>query len=272
MTLEFHVPSSPLDQFIESFLYYRDFQPEHLIDRLLPDGNVTLLIELTGAPQYLYDNQTLAEKQRCSKTWFSGNRDGYITIPSCRDIEMFVVNFRKGMSGPFLQDPLSTYTNHIVDGEQAFSPKIFNLREQLLACPTPEEMFRCAAQFFIKLGGPRLEVNPFIVFAVDSIAAKPGQDTLRVLADKVGYSQKHLIKLFKQHVGLTPKSFMRIMRFQRVIRDIETQASLRWTDVAYQSGYYDQAHFIHDFRHFSGLTPGDYVQRKNGQINYVPVD
>lgn len=272
MILELHIPSWPLGEFIASFLYYKDFRPEHAIDRLLPDGNVTLLIELTGAPQHVYDNDTLKESQLCRNAWFSGNRNGFITIPSCRDIEMFVVNFHKGKSFPFLRDPLLAYTNCIVDAEIAFSNTILELRETLLSKTTPAAMFDAAEHYFLTTGKDRMELQPCIDFAVTSLTEHPGQQTLQELSEKIGYSQKHFIQLFKTHVGITPKAFMRIMRFQHAIREVEQKSHFNWTEIAFQAGYYDQAHFIHDFKKFAGFTPGEYLARKNAQLNYVPVE
>jgi AraC-like DNA-binding protein len=77
--------------------------------------------------------------------------------------------------------------------------------------------------------------------------------------------------MFKQHVGITPKAFMKIMRFQKAVMEIERCRSVNWAGVAYESGYYDQAHFIHDFRQFSGFTPAQYAEMKKDFTNYVPI-
>ena len=96
MVFEVHIPAYPLNQFIESFIYYRDYNPVHSVDRLLPDGNINVVIDLTDYPKYIYDNDTLKEIQACKNVWFSGIRNHYITIPSGKDSEMFIINFVKG--------------------------------------------------------------------------------------------------------------------------------------------------------------------------------
>ncbi len=74
MIFETHFPSFPLKQFIESFVYFKDFNPVHTVDRFLPDGNVNVVIDLTDYPQFIYNNHTLKEIQTCKEVSFSGLR------------------------------------------------------------------------------------------------------------------------------------------------------------------------------------------------------
>jgi AraC-like DNA-binding protein len=271
MVFRLHIPAYPLNMFIESFIYYRDYQPVHTVDRFLPDGQVNVVFDLTDYPKYIYDNNTLQEIQACRNVWFSGIRTTYITIPSGRDSEMFVINFHKGKAYPFMEMPMCELTDSVVDAELVLSPQILNLRELLLSTPEIARKFWVAEQYLMRHFGDRLVPNPFIDFAVNSILKLPDVVTVDEISRRVGYSQKHLISLFKEHVGITPKAFMRVMRFQKAIRDIEQCRQINWAQFATASGYYDQAHFINDFRSFSGFTPAQYVASKNDQLNYVPV-
>jgi len=77
--------------------------------------------------------------------------------------------------------------------------------------------------------------------------------------------------MFKQQVGVTPKAYVKIMRFQKAIGEIEASGEVDWTGISQDCGFYDQAHFIHNFKFFSGFTPEEYVRRKSDTLNYVPV-
>ena len=266
-----HTPAFPLSQFIESFVYYKGYDPEHSVDRFLPDGYVYVVIDLTDYPKFIYDNHTLKEIQSCKNVWFSGIREKYITIPSGRDSEMFIIYFRKGMAYPFVEMPMHELTDFVVDGELVMTGDILNLREALLSCVTIQEKCLLAEQYLMRGYAKKLEVNPFISYAVKSIIQHPGQASLTALSAQVGYTRKHMIHLFKQHVGLTPKAFMRVMRFQKAIAEISAGKFTGWTEIAYQSGYFDQAHFIHDFKAFSGFTPGQYLSMQSAYTNYVAV-
>lgn len=271
MVFEIFQPAFPLNQFIESFIYYRDYNPLHRVDRFLPDGNVNIVIDLTDYPKYIYDNESLKEIQACRHVWFSGIRNHYITIPSGKDSEMFIINFHKGRAYPFVQMPLHELTDSVVDGDLVLTREIMDLRDMILEEPVIARKFITVEQFLLKKFYRRLIPNPFIEFAVNTIVSSPGQMSIQQISGKVGFSQKHLIKLFKDHVGLTPKGFLKILRFQKAIEEIHTSRLPDWTRIAFESGFYDQAHFINDFKLFSGFTPKQYTQHQYEHLNYIPV-
>ncbi len=77
------------------------------------------------------------------------------------------------------------------------------------------------------------------------------------LARHVGVSPRQLERVFAERVGVTPKNYLRVMRFQEVLRTLRGGVrSTAWAEVATSHGYYDQAHFIRDFKMFVGVTPG----------------
>lgn len=271
MEFHVHVPGFPLNQFVESFVYYKSYQPDHSLDRFLPDGNVNVVIDLTEQPKYIYDNHTLKEIQACRRVWFSGIRNGFITIPSGKDSEMFIINFHKGRAYPFVEMPMDELTDMVVDGQLVMTEEILVIRDKVLEAGDPAGKFARAEEHLVAVFGKRLVRNPFVEYAVGQILRQPRQLTIGELTRKVGYSQKHFIHLFRTHVGVTPKSFMRIARFQRVIEGISANSSPDWVSVASDSGYYDQSHFISDFRHFSGFSPGQYLSSQGDYLNYVAV-
>jgi AraC-like DNA-binding protein len=91
------------------------------------------------------------------------------------------------------------------------------------------------------------------------------------VTDCVGLSARRFIELFHRQVGLTPKTFSRVRRFQRVLRAVHGRREIDWAQVALENGYYDQAHFIHDFQGFSGSTPSAYSSLAGPHLNHVPL-
>lgn len=271
MIMEVRKPGGPLGQYVENFLYYRGYQPEHSLDRFLPDGHVNIVVDLTDYPKYIYDNDTLKEIQACRNVWFSGIRNRYITIPSGRDSEMFIINFYRGKAYPFVAMPMNELTDCVVDGDLVLTGEVLNLRHGLMAARSVDGMFRFAERYLTRAFARKLSPNPFVDYAVQQLTASPSGMTMEGLARKVGYSQKQLIKIFKEHVGVTPKSFLRIMRFQKAVQDLEARKRVDWASVAVDAGFYDQAHFIHDFKEFAGFTPEQYFRSKGEFTNYIPV-
>jgi AraC-like DNA-binding protein len=271
MIYEVHLPAFPLNQFIESFVYFKDYNPTHVVDRFLPDGNIYVVIDLTDYPKFIHDNHSLKEVQSCRNVWFSGIRNNYITIPSGRDSEMFIINFHKGKAYPFVEMPMNELTDYVVDGELVMSHEILEMREELLEQDSIKQKFEYAEQYLLKAFSNKLTVEPFIDYSVNLILRSSHTVAINYLSDKIGFSKKHFIKIFKEHVGVTPKSFLKIIRFQKAIQEIAATRTANWARIAHESGYYDQAHFINDFKDFSGFTPKQYLTMKSDFTNYVAV-
>ncbi len=109
------------------------------------------------------------------------------------------------------------------------------------------------------------------------------------VVEDIGYSQRHVRNLFRRWVGLSPKEFGSLRRFQQVLATLaretaqddptaalelrgERLSEPNWAEVAADHGYYDQSHLIHDFRRYAGMTPGTYAESFRGLENYLPLD
>jgi AraC-like DNA-binding protein len=94
-----------------------------------------------------------------------------------------------------------------------------------------------------------------VEWAVRRIEGSSGTMSMRALARELGYSQKHVIQLFHDQVGVPPKLLSRIVRFDRLVQHLRAGGAGSWADLALEFGYYDQAHLVRDVRQFTGLTP-----------------
>lgn len=95
--------------------------------------------------------------------------------------------------------------------------------------------------------------------AVDLVARHHGSVRVERLAAHLGIGRRRLERGFRRHVGLTPKQFARLTRFQAAIARLARSPEVRWADLAADLGFYDQAHLIREFRSFAGLTPTAYL-------------
>jgi AraC-like DNA-binding protein len=106
---------------------------------------------------------------------------------------------------------------------------------------------------------PSTPADPRIARAVD-LASAGGRARPAAIAREVGLSYRQLGRLFRERLGFGPKPLLRLGRFQRALRALESQGGGRLATVALQAGYYDQAHLGRDFRLFAGVTPGRYLR------------
>ncbi|HEX2204306.1 MAG TPA: helix-turn-helix domain-containing protein, partial [Longimicrobium sp.] len=100
--------------------------------------------------------------------------------------------------------------------------------------------------------------------AVRRIEASGGRVRVRELAQGLGVGERRLEQLFARQVGLSPKAMCRIARFRAAVALLQRDPERAWTDVAYDRGFYDQSHLVHEFRALSGLAPGDFRARGCG--------
>ena len=273
MIFRAHVPRFPLDRFIELFVHFERAEHAHTVDRFLPNGDTEILIDFHDAPQFIYDNNSLKEIQACNRIWASGVRTEPITIPSGNGASMMVISFKKGMAYPFFPFPMSEIADSVVDADLVWGEEFALVREQMLETNDVDRRVTLMEDFLFERFSSGLVVDGCVAFAVGEMARNPHRLNIARMNARIGYSQKHFISMFKKRVGLTPKAYLKIMRFQKAVGAIENSRSdgVDWPSLSYDCGFFDQSHFINDFRVFSGFTPEEYLAKKSDYLNYVPV-
>ncbi|MBX3290168.1 MAG: AraC family transcriptional regulator [Acidobacteria bacterium] len=273
MISQIHIPVYPLNRFFEIFFYYKGAKLSHSVDRFLPNGDTEILIDFQDRPQHIYDNDSLKEIQACHHVWTSGVRTEPITIPAGTDSEMMVLMFKKGMASSFFPFPMNEIANTVLDADLVWGSDLAILREQMLGTQDIDERFQMAENLLLEKFTSKLMLNPCIAYAVNEMRTRPDRLSIARMNHNIGYSQKHFIEMFKRQVGITPKAYLKIMRFQHVLMRLENASAdaVDWPAIAFDSGFYDQSHFIHDFKLFSGFTPSAYLEKSNGVRDYIPV-
>lgn len=268
-----HFPSSPLNRHIESTFHYSDFMPEHSVERVVPTGHLFLIFELDGIPRNTFDNETQEPRQTFTKVWISGQHTGCITISAHEQSEMFVIQFKPAGAFPFIQVPVFDLKDQIVPAEEILGMEILTLRDQLLAEETPDEKFEAGDKWLKSRFDETKQPPETMLSVLDQLQKKP-VSMLSEIIEEYPNTQKHLIDQFKRYVGLTPKKYQRIVRFNEILQKIRDTEQITWAEIAYRCGYSDQSHFIKEFNHFSGFNPQEFIDREYHQDepNFFPLD
>jgi len=133
---------------------------------------------------------------------------------------------------------------------------------QLAAGRSWEARFRLLDEALLgRLAVARTPAAP-VAWAWQRLEESGGRAAIAPLAAAAGWSQKHLIERFRQHVGVAPKRLARILRFSRFAERLRSAGAVQWAGLAFDSGYYDQAHLIRDCHAFAGCTPRQLVARR----------
>ena len=118
----------------------------------------------------------------------------------------------------------------------------------------------------------QLDRHPAVRFALalfdDSQGARPVSDVV----GRIGISSRRFVELFRSEVGLSPKLFCRIRRFNETLRRVEQMTDVDWGDLALSCGYFDQAHFNHDFHAFSGINPSTYLKERTSRTHVAAIE
>lgn len=165
------------------------------------------------------------------------------------------VRFHLGGLAPFAREPLAAFTDLTPAPDSVLGPQVLALEAALRADPDPDEAADLLDTFFLD----RLTaVPPAFARALNTLIATGGRASVADLSAAAGVSQRQLERLFARHLGIPPKMVGRIVRFQGALRSLMADPGCPLGELAAGAGYYDQAHFIRDFRLFSGGVPRGY--------------
>jgi AraC-like DNA-binding protein len=168
------------------------------------------------------------------------------------------VRFRSGMAAGFIPVPGSEMTDRLLPLHDVWGTKVRRLSEQLGEAKSADESIALLAGQLVGHLGDSAE--PGVVQKVSAnIIDRSGQVRVDDLAFDAGLSARQLRRLFIEQMGLSPKHFCRVIRFRHSLSRLRASRRGDWADVALECGYYDQAHFINEFREFSGYTPSEFA-------------
>jgi AraC-like DNA-binding protein len=191
----------------------------------------------------------------------AGARSQFVELDTSRPFSAIGVHFKAGGGSPFFGLPASELLNRSVALDLVWGRFATELADRLWTAGTPEQQFGILEDALLERGRNRLSVDPAVQYALDVIERSGGAQSVHAITGRIGLSSRRFLDVFRSEVGLSPKAFSRIRRFAAVLRRIERALEADWAELALSCGYYDQAHFNHDFRAFSGLSPSAYLRQ-----------
>lgn len=259
--------------FIESIFHFSGLTPEHSIERVVPTGHIFILFELDNVPRNTFANETLEIKNTYNKAWISGIQKNYISISTPQHSEMLVIQLKPFGAFPYLHIPIHEITDKIVSGEKIFGDSIFELRGHIISTKRSEDKMALAEEWLVQRMDEDKIPSAELLDVMANLEKEPVTN-LKNIIDSYPYTQKHLIEQFKKYVGVNPKYYQRILRFNEILAQLNQHKKISWTQVAYHCGYTDQSHFIKEFKHFSGFNPMTYIHNgyEKEEPNFFPLD
>ena len=258
MTTHLRVPSGPLAEFVELIWVAEDYAPPHAKERLMPGGAMNLVVGW-NAHGVVWSGA-------------SGVHTESMMLDTSAPFSIIGVSFKAGGGFPFFPMPAGELHNLTVPLDAVWGARAGELCERLMAAQAPAAKVAVVERALTAGARGKLDRHPAVRYAVAELGRTPEPRPVGSVVDEIGLSQRRFIEIFRNEVGVTPKAFSRVRRFQHVLGQVEHATDVDWTRVACECGYFDQAHFIHDFRDFAGVSPSTYLRNRASRNHIVVRD
>lgn len=209
-----------------------------------------------GCPQIIFHKKTPLYIPELDKSQSQFTISGQVNFPahiaSDGDMEMIVAVFYPHTIGMFIETPPSAFYNQEISGYDIGNKQLNLLADRIFNCADSETAVSLIEQWLTARIAPSLNIER-IGASLAALLRSPST-SVDNLAGIACLGKKQFGRLFSEYVGMNPKEYGRIARFQRVLRMLQL-GSRDYVGIAYANGYSDQSHFIRDFHQFSGMTP-----------------
>jgi len=159
------------------------------------------------------------------------------------------------------------FTDRVVDVSSVPALSRLLIQKQLLAAADHDERVILLNDHLKKLLSEKNYTQDAVDHAIELIFTNHGMLPVSAIAQSAGVGERQLENLFKKYVGLSPKFFMRIIRFNYIFKLVR-ENNQSWGGLAYEASYFDQSHFIRNFRAFTGENPSDYAFDEKNMANF----
>jgi AraC-like DNA-binding protein len=265
-----------------SVLYYKIVPPHPLLKRLIhsywvlrqnaspvitpeiaiPDGFVEIIFNFSD-PYRRIDLHTQMSAVVAGSV-VVGGRTTPVTAERLGSLDMVGVNLLPEGLYRVLKIPMHHLTHRIVPlADLDRAGDLQRLENQLFHTPQDGMRIRLFNAFFLKCLGPEAQQQNAATWMAQTIIENNGTLSIRELCEQNGLYYKKLDRIFQERVGLSPKVFSRIVRFRHILVHLNRRRSPFYDGTFFDFGFYDQNHFIREFKYFMGVTPTKYYAQRS---------
>jgi len=246
------LPSPALQPYIKNFLIIECEQG--MVNRILPDTSIVIAFRLRGQVSYADNGTTLTLPQ----TVISGIRESSRLVDYAKDSSNLLVIFKEGGAAAFFKEPMHELGSISVSLDHLIHPwKVKAIEEELAAADNNNQRLLIVERFLLS-ELKNTQSDGLVCEAIQKIKGSKGDIKIKELLAGLPISRDPFEKRFRKITGTSPKHFAAIIRLKNLIENYTGAVS--FTEAAYSAGYYDQAHFIKDFRSFTGQAPHDFFK------------
>lgn len=267
MKYQKHIPEFPLSNYVESIIYIEGNNK----GTGLPKTAMSLVFNLEDNFK-LYTDKQFAKYIDYKKHWVAGLQTKPTNVESYGLSKMLVVQFKTLGAFVFLNDPLHYYTNEYITLDNVFNTEADETWEQIQEAKSLNEKILIVENFlYRKLLANKLP-NKKLINTIEVLLNNQVSISINEICKQQNISRKHLNNLSKEYAGVSPKTLSSLNRLQSTLKNISSSKTEKLTTLAHEQDYFDQAHFINDFKRFTDLKPTEYANlvENNQSLKIVP--
>lgn len=261
-------PGSALRPFVKTLWVSSEPAPGALREHVLPTGESHIVFRLSDPPLRIFADAADRTGRAIGHAVVGGTRSTFYVRDVSEPAWTVCAQLRTGVAPLLLGVPADELAERHTSLEDLWGRAARTMRERLaLAGPADRQLDLFESLLAARL--PRIRaLHPAVA---EALARFDPSDDVRAMVSRSGYSHRRFAVLFRRAVGLVPKRFARVRRFQVALERVAAQPAASWTDLALAAGYSDQSHFNRDFREFSGVSPGRYRALAPASAHHVPL-
>jgi len=258
-------PPAILTSLVKHFLVLENDSPALQHHRLSPDGHAGMVFYYKARFSAFSNTGPVHPR-----SFVYGQISQFHDLASGGAIGMLVVVLQPYALQTLTGVPAHTFTDQLISLPDIFGAAGQQLEESIVLAENDQQRLQLVQHFLIQKLQQHPAAGRLLTAAMAHIQQQHGLMQVGQLTQALHISERQLERQFRAHVGLTPKQFLRTMRFQHLLKCIQQAPEASLTQLAYETGYYDQAHFIHEFKQLAGITPTQYLtQTRLLAINFM---
>ncbi|MEJ1239740.1 helix-turn-helix transcriptional regulator [Chryseolinea sp. T2] len=269
MNYQEYIPSESLRSYVKCYYVFEAADQKIINDNAFATGCVEVMFNLQGSR---WETQEKGKFTHTAKMELWGQIVRPIPIRLSGNSLMLGIRFHPFGAAIFLNDDVSLFNDNIVELRGVMGTEVDELYEQLQDTAAIAGRIVLLESFLhrrLALHEKRRDKSTLVKMVMNELTRDDFFDNIDNVASRYGITSRYLQKIFLQHTGLTPKLFSKINRFQKSLVLIG-KGDLSLTSIAYQSGYFDQSHFIREFKSFTGNTPSRFDGENSSAILASP--
>jgi AraC-like DNA-binding protein len=237
-------------------------------ERVLPTGGMHLVFRLSDHPLRLFNDINDPIGYRVGHTIVGGARASFYVREISQPVSSVGAQLRPGAAELLFGVPAGELAGRHTPLQDLWGPSAVEARERLSEAGGLQRKL----DVFEALLAARLPtvrgLHPAVAQALERFTTTAD---VRQAVKESGYSHRRFIALFQRGLGLTPKLYCRVLRFQEALEQVAAHTAASLVEVALDVGYSDQAHFNREFREFAGVSPGEYRELAPAFPHHVPI-